>query len=252
EGRRKIPFNALSNEVAVVTKAILSAQTELDFENGIIARDPRNPKLVVVLNSAGLGISQDGGRTFKNAITGGGILAEHILAGTITAGGSRRIDIADGSIWSYYGNNLTMTFGQYQMEFFHPDGTDIGYFGPGNIIDTDIPGLRLALARNRGYFNIGHIYEDILRPTFRTFSYQGDHYTLVAGPYADNTQAGIFASTKIWESNSPRNQAATVYDTNDGHSVRTYFGRNGSSGEYRILHNRDDGAYTIGYFDKEK
>src|SRR5699024_2277061 len=203
EGRRKIPFNALSNEVAVVTKAILSAQTELDFENGIIARDPRNPNLVVVLNSAGLGISQDGGRTFKNAITGRGILAEHILAGTITAGGNRRIDIADGSIWSYYGNNLTMTFGQYQMEFFHPDGTDIGYFGPGNIIDTDIPGLRLDLARNRGYFNIGHSYEDTLRPTFRTFSYQGNHYTLIAGPYADNTQAGIFASTKIWESNRP-------------------------------------------------
>src|SRR5699024_5638057 len=178
EGRRKIPFNALSNEVAVVTKAILSAQTELDFENGIIARDPRNPNLVVVLNSAGLGISQDGGRTFKNAITGRGILAEHILAGTITAGGNRsidiaehilagtitaggnrridiaehilagtitaggnrRIDIADGSIWSYAGADLTMNFGQYALDFYHYKKKSLfASFGVDYLVDSDIP-----------------------------------------------------------------------------------------------------------------
>ncbi len=252
EGKKKLPLNALASEVANVTKAILSAQTELDFTNGIIARDPENPNLVVMLTSAGLGVSQDGGRTFKNAITGRGILAEHILAGTITAGGAHRIDIADGSILSYVSNKLTMSFGRYQMDFYHPDGSLIGNFGPGNIVGTDIPGLRLMLARNQGYFNIGHEVAGVVRPTYRTFSYDGNHYTFIAGPYADNTEAGIYASSKIWESSRPRNQAATLYGTANNHSVRTYFGRNDSDGEYRILHNRGDDAYTVAYFDKDK
>lgn len=251
EGRRKLPMNALNNEVAQVTKALLSAQTELDFENGIIARDPNNPNLVVVLNSAGLGISQDGGNTFRNAITGRGILAEHILAGTITAGGDRRIDISDGTIWSYAGDKLTMSFGRYQMDFYHPDGTLIGNFGPGNIIDTDIPGLRLVLSRNQGYFNIGHDVDGTVRPAFRTYSYDNNHYTLIAGPYADTTEAGIFASTKLWEGVA-RNQACTIYETQNGHNVLTYFGRDNSDGIYRINHNTGDGSRVIGYFDKEK
>lgn len=251
EGRRKIPFNALSNEVAVVTKAILSAQTELDFENGIIARDPRNPNLVVVLNSAGLGISQDGGRTFKNAITGRGILAEHILSGTITAGGNRRIDIADGRIWSYYLGKLTMNFGQYHMEFFHPDGTLIGTFGPGNIKDTDIPGLRLELENNQGYFTIGHRYANLIRPAFRTYSYGNDRYTIVAGAYGDNSQLGLYASSKLWHDERSTNQAATVYMTQQGHSVQNYFGRSGSNGRYEFIYNDSNSPRTIGHFDSE-
>ena len=251
EGRRKIPFNALSNEVAVVTKAILSAQTELDFENGIIARDPRNPNLVVVLNSAGLGISQDGGRTFKNAITGRGILAEHILSGTITAGGNRRIDIADGRIWSYYLGKLTMNFGQYHMEFFHPDGTLIGTFGPGNIKDTDIPGLRLELENNQGYFTIGHRYANLIRPAFRTYSYGNDRYTIVAGAYGDNSQLGLYASSKLWHDERSTNQAATVYMTQQGHSVQNYFGRSGSNGRYEFIYNDSNNPRTIGHFDSE-
>ncbi len=254
DGKKKLPLNALSNEVSIVTKAILSAQTELDFENGIIAKDPTNPNLVVVLNSAGLGISQDGGRTFKNAITGRGILAEHILAGTITAGGNHRVDIADGSIWSYVGDKLTMSFGKYQMDFYHPDGTLIGNFGPGNIVGTDIPGLRLVLARNQGYFNIGHEVDGLTRATYRTYSYKGVHYTFMAGPYANNTEASIYASSLLWDNdNNTRstNQAAMRFQTDDNHSVRLYFGRDGSDGRFRILHNREDAAYTTAYFDKD-
>ncbi|PEA09475.1 hypothetical protein CON38_10345 [Bacillus cereus] len=252
EGREKLPLNALAAEVSNVTKMILGVTSEIDItEHGLIAKDKNNPNYVVILNSAGLGISQDGGTTFRNAITGRGILAEHILAGTITAGGNKRIDIADGSIWSYVGDKLTMSFGQYQLDFYHPDGTKIGNFGPGNIVDTDIPGLRLVLAENQGYFNIGHDYNKIVRPTFRTYSYDGVYYTFVAGPYSDNSWMGVFASTKIWESDHPRNQACSLYSAED-HNVYNYFGRNGSDSRYQFSYNgSDQNSHVMGYFDKD-
>ncbi|WP_433774906.1 phage tail protein [Bacillus wiedmannii] len=252
EGREKLPLNALAAEVANVTKMILGVTTEIDItEQGLIAKDKNNPNYVVILNSAGLGISQDGGTTFRNAITGRGILAEHILAGTITAGANKRIDIADGSIWSYVNNKLTMSFGQYQLDFYHPNGDKIGNFGPGNIVGTDIPGLRLVLDKDEGYFNIGHTIDGIVRPTFRTYSYDGSYYTFVAGPYSDNSWMGVFASTKIWESDHPRNQACSLYSAED-HNVYNYFGQNGSDSKYQFSYNgSDQNSHVMGYFDKD-
>ncbi|MDH4419933.1 phage tail protein [Bacillus cereus] len=252
EGREKLPLNALAAEVSNVTKMILGVTSEIDItEHGLIAKDKNNPNYVVVLNSAGLGISQDGGTTFRNAITGRGILAEHILAGTMTAGGNKRIDIADGSIWSYVNNKLTMSFGQYQLDFYHPNGDKIGNFGPGNIIGTDIPGLRLVLDRDEGYFNIGHTVDGIVRSAFRTYSYDGSYYTFVAGPYSDNSWMGVFSSTKIWESDHPRNQSCSLYSA-ENHYVYNYFGRNGSDSKYQFSYNgSDQNSHVMGYFDKD-
>lgn len=84
EGREKLPINAMAQEVANVTSMILGVTSELDITpQGLIAKDKNNPNYVVVLNSAGLGVSTDGGTTFRNAITGRGIVAERILAGEI-------------------------------------------------------------------------------------------------------------------------------------------------------------------------
>lgn len=84
EGREKLPINAMATEVANVTSMILGVTSELDIiPQGLIAKDKNNPNYVVVLNSAGLGVSTDGGMTFRNAITGRGIVAERILAGEI-------------------------------------------------------------------------------------------------------------------------------------------------------------------------
>ncbi|MBE7128084.1 phage tail protein [Bacillus mycoides] len=84
EGIQKLPINAMAAEVANVTSMILGVTSELDITpQGLIAKDKNNPNYVVVLNSAGLGVSTDGGTTFRNAITGRGIVAERILAGEI-------------------------------------------------------------------------------------------------------------------------------------------------------------------------
>src|SRR5690625_2515501 len=86
-GRKKIPFSVLDNAVLQATKALQNAQTELKFtEQGILAIDKNNPNLVTILNSAGVGVSTDGGATFGQANTGYGINESYIVTGVLDAG----------------------------------------------------------------------------------------------------------------------------------------------------------------------
>lgn len=78
-----IRYSALDEAVKIATEALHSAQTQLEFNNGLIAREKTDPNKLVVFNSAGIGISSDGGNTFQTAITGDGIVADVITAGTL-------------------------------------------------------------------------------------------------------------------------------------------------------------------------
>lgn len=84
-GRKTLPRSVLDQATQLATQLLLNANTELDFTKtrGIIARDPSNPLNLVMYNSQGLGISDDGGVTFKSAITGAGIVADVITAGVL-------------------------------------------------------------------------------------------------------------------------------------------------------------------------
>ncbi|MDA1753296.1 hypothetical protein PDL02_27895, partial [Bacillus cereus group sp. LD113LC] len=120
EGREKLPINAMAQEVANVTSMILGVTSELDITpQGLIAKDKNNPNYVVVLNSAGLGVSTDGGTTFRNAITGRGIVAERILAGEIkgstlrTDSGSNYVHIEKQFIRLMESNLNRMFLGYY-------------------------------------------------------------------------------------------------------------------------------------------
>jgi phage minor structural protein len=84
-GDGKIKYNVLDAAVKRATAALQSAQTELEFENGIIARDKNNPNFLVLFNAAGLGISTDGGQTFRQAITSQGVVTDVLTAGQIDA-----------------------------------------------------------------------------------------------------------------------------------------------------------------------
>lgn len=84
-GQERLPYNALNEAVQRATEALQSAQTELEFENGIIARSKINPNHIVLFNSAGVGVSVDGGQTFRTAMTAEGIVADLITTGTMLA-----------------------------------------------------------------------------------------------------------------------------------------------------------------------
>lgn len=83
DGNKKLPYSVLDEAVRRSTEAIQSAQTELEFINGLIGRSKDNPNHLTVFNSAGLGVSRDGGQTFRSAITSEGVVAESIVGGSI-------------------------------------------------------------------------------------------------------------------------------------------------------------------------
>ncbi|KAA0944147.1 hypothetical protein FQ087_18660 [Sporosarcina sp. ANT_H38] len=94
DGVEKLPFNVLDEAVQQATLALKSAQTELEFENGIIARDPSDPNRLMILTSTGIGISTDGGKTFKEAITADGFV---LSAGAIGKLSANNIIVGDGT-----------------------------------------------------------------------------------------------------------------------------------------------------------
>ncbi|PZX07889.1 phage minor structural protein [Psychrobacillus insolitus] len=74
-----IKYSVVDEAIRLATQALQSAQTELEFENGIIARDKTNPNNLVLFNAAGVGVSVSGGQTFEAAITALGVIAERIF-----------------------------------------------------------------------------------------------------------------------------------------------------------------------------
>lgn len=85
-GRYVFSTDVMPAAVKSATNKLLAANTELGFgEYGIRAVDKENPNYVTLMNSAGLGVSTDGGQTFRSAITRGAINADLITAGSINA-----------------------------------------------------------------------------------------------------------------------------------------------------------------------
>ncbi|MGK0930293.1 hypothetical protein ACRE6O_28015, partial [Klebsiella pneumoniae] len=91
-GDATLPDAWFSSQMKLATDSILAARTELKFtDQGIIAIDKSDRNKLVILNSAGIGVSTDGGQTFKTAITaesidGQNINIKNINASNIVAG----------------------------------------------------------------------------------------------------------------------------------------------------------------------
>jgi hypothetical protein len=87
-GKIPVPNEWLTSQVQLATNNILAARTELSFtDQGIIAVDKSDANKVVILNSAGVGVSTDGGQTFKSAITADGVVADRIFGNLISGVG---------------------------------------------------------------------------------------------------------------------------------------------------------------------
>ena len=144
-GKQKIPFNALDATVLAATKALQNAQTELVFPDsgGIHAVDKTNPNKMVVFNSAGLGITDNGGQTFKTAITGDGIVADVITAGTL-----RGIDIIGTNIISFNERGDVITLANGKVEALESGKKTFDISGAGFTQYSDVTGKAVATLRS--------------------------------------------------------------------------------------------------------
>ncbi|WP_421405615.1 phage tail protein [Lacticaseibacillus paracasei] len=96
-GKIPVPNEWLTSQVQLATNSLLAARTELRFtDQGIIAVEKSDANKVVILNSAGLGVSTDGGKTFKSAITADGVVADRLFGNLISGITYETTDEASG------------------------------------------------------------------------------------------------------------------------------------------------------------
>lgn len=253
-GQKSLPFRALDEAVRLATKALQSAQTELEFNNGIIAIDQTNANNVVLFNSAGVGISTDGGQEFRTAMTAHGIVADVITTGTLRAitvdgveiygseiyggtitqqSGGTELTMNNGRLTSYVDGDQTMIFGRYDLEFFNQQNSPIGKLTPlFNVGDPSIRGLGLEIEQDFFTVGIRQGEDNLVRPTFRSSAVEST--TFVAGPYTRNNTSSdiatlsLFANTYLRGTDSPTSsvdQPAIVMTQGIAeNNMRQYFG----------------------------
>jgi hypothetical protein len=116
-GKIPVPNEWLTSQVQLATNSLLDARTELSFtDQGIIAVDKSDANKVVILNSAGVGVSTDGGQTFKSAITANGVVADRLYGNLI-----KGITFETSNI-----NGFIMTLHEGRIDFSDTDGTAYG------------------------------------------------------------------------------------------------------------------------------
>ena len=144
-GKIPVPNEWLTSQVQLATNNLLAARTELNFtDQGIIAVDKSDANKVVILNSAGLGVSTDGGKTFKSAITADGVVADR-LYGNLIKGITFETSNSAGFTISLEGGTIS---------FSGPNGADFGALlstkdkatgKPNGVALTNAPGQILSL-----------------------------------------------------------------------------------------------------------
>ncbi|WP_239733142.1 phage tail protein [Mammaliicoccus sp. J-M41] len=100
-GRKSLPFAALDIVSKSMVSKIQATTSEILYDsNGQHFIDKRNNNNIMTMNSSGLLLSTDGGRTAKTAMTAEGITADAITSGSITANYVRG--------GTFYGDNMTL------------------------------------------------------------------------------------------------------------------------------------------------
>lgn len=115
QGKDKLPYNVLPEAVRIASEAINNSLTEVQYppNQGIVLQDPNNPSRLVRLSSAGIGVSDDGGATYRTAMTGFGMVADEIVTGVLRANnvmiqGEKDLFFWDGTgLWAYNPNDMT-------------------------------------------------------------------------------------------------------------------------------------------------
>lgn len=176
DGVKQIPNDWLSDAIQSATSDLLNAQTELKFtKNGILAIDKNDSNRLVIMNSAGLGVSTDGGKTFGSAITAEGVNASAIHTGilkaidiegvTITGSeinggtisselGSWKTVLSSGTLKNFVSEKLITSYDAGGLRLYKENGKDISgtYFRleNGGTVLSAYPGSDLWLGRWNG------------------------------------------------------------------------------------------------------
>lgn len=104
ENKKAIRYNVYDEAVKRATEMLNNSLTELEYPPGmgIIARDPNDPNKFVAFRSSGIGITQNNGVSFSEAITSLGVTTSLLTAGQIH---TNNIQIIGNSNLFYWDGN---------------------------------------------------------------------------------------------------------------------------------------------------
>lgn len=196
EGRKKLPFTAMSHEIQILTGLMLNVQTQFAVaENGsLLAINKENPNLVVIYNANGLFVSEDGGQTPKAAITGRGIMGDAIIAKSITAD---KLD-ANAIVVGFNNSSTNLKLFKDRLEFYDSNNL-VAYLRivnsrPGSYSTKS---FAMVAEKNRaldiGYMDANDTYKSM-------FSLDARNKTLKIGRNADfkDTDVEVFIDNISW------------------------------------------------------
>ncbi|MDW4083692.1 phage tail spike protein [Staphylococcus saprophyticus] len=117
QGRKSLPFQALDIISKSMVTKIQNTTSEIIYDtNGQHFMDKKNNNNIMTMNSSGLLLSTDGGKTAKTAITAEGIVANTITTGTLNA---NLISVrgGDNTQFTEITNNRITQRGQYNRRW---------------------------------------------------------------------------------------------------------------------------------------
>lgn len=126
-GRKSLPFQALDIVSKSMVTKIQNTTSEIIYDtNGQHFMDKRNNNNIMTMNSSGLLLSTDGGRTAKTAITAEGIVANTITTGTLNA---NLVSIRGGDNTDFIEmtNQYIYVMGQYDRNWRNINRRERGY-----------------------------------------------------------------------------------------------------------------------------
>ncbi|MDU9418047.1 phage tail protein [Staphylococcus lloydii] len=126
-GRKSLPFQALDIISKSMVTKIQNTTSEIIYDtNGQHFMDKRNNNNIMTMNSSGLLLSTDGGKTAKTAITAEGIVANTITTGTLNA---NLVSIRGGDNTDFIEmtNQYIYVMGQYDRNWRNINRRERGY-----------------------------------------------------------------------------------------------------------------------------
>jgi len=230
----RIRYTVLDEAVKQATEALQSAQTELKFDNGIIAIDKNDSNNIVLFNSAGIGISDDGGQTFKTAMTGRGIVADVITSGALNTNnvvvGNNKIRMDNNGIYVYKNNIMGASLVEGNLTFFdQTNGQKIGMFAATVWSDGVTKGISMNMEHDR-YISFGHYLNPtvgytpmlILNPGT---AMDGVPQGIVANlPLRANADMWLGTNALRFGLNNTHNHSALWHDANNNLAIASYTG----------------------------
>ena len=206
-GIKPIPNEWLTAAIQQATSDLINSQTEVKYaKTGILAIDKNDSNKIVILNSAGIGISTDGGKSFENAITANGINASAINTGILKAIAIEGVTIS-GSVITSIGKDFSLKEDNGAITWTrNSDGKEIFKFYT-TLINQKEGNVRLDVS-DEGSFTI---FNKKLNKAFLTFfgatnnmsgSANLDNFYVVGNGHSLNFAPGSFGYSST-ASNSP-------------------------------------------------